>query len=81
MKTGYMSPLMSLPIIIAGPGKYLTRCGDLVVVESFGRVANFSCVGSYPDGVKESWHRSGRLFANVISDNDIVTKVEYEITY
>lgn len=81
MKTGYMSPLMSLPKIITEPGKYLTRCGDLVVVNTIGHVAKFSCAGSYSNGVKESWHRSGRLFANVISDNDIVTKVEYEITY
>lgn len=70
-----MAPLMPLPNIITESGKYLTRCGDLVVVNTIGHVAKFSCAGSYPDGVKELWHRSGRLYANIKSVNDIVEKI------
>lgn len=66
---------MSLPKIVTESGKYLTRYGDLIVVDAIGHIAKFSCVGSYPDGVKESWHRSGRLYANVKCANDIIQKV------
>lgn len=75
MKTGYMWPLMPLPRIITEPGKYLTRSGDLVVVYSIGSVLEFTCNGSYPDGIREYWHVSGRLYANVKTSNDIVEKI------
>ncbi|NCA91229.1 MAG: hypothetical protein EOM92_20720 [Gammaproteobacteria bacterium] len=55
--------------IIPGPGQYRTRAGELVVVESRrGRWAD----GRYSDGTRESWHRSGRIFPNLASSNDIV---------
>lgn len=70
-----MSPLMPITKIITIPGKYLSRCGDLIVITDIGSNLRFSCFGLYPDGVKDAWHTSGRLFANVESVNDIVEKV------
>jgi len=61
----------TLPVIVAQPGAYLTRCGERVTVTAVsGRYAS----GTYANGVKECWHKSGRLFPITDSDNDIISR-------
>jgi len=74
MTSAYFAPLVSLPTIITEPGAYLTRGGERVKVKTVSTKHDFGCIGSYSDGVSEGWHKSGRLFAGVYSDNDIVKK-------
>ena len=73
----YMHPLVTLPTFITEPGKYLTREGVLIVINDVSdiRVSRFTCHGTYPDGCPDTWHRSGRLYANNKSMNDIVVKL------
>ncbi len=59
----------TLPVIITEPGIYLTRCGERVAVTY---VAGHRAYGNYACGIKESWHKSGRLFPSTASTNDIV---------
>lgn len=61
-----------LPTLITGPGQYVTRCGEIVTVESVDRAYAFGRDGTYPGGPLESWHRTGRLFFGCESSNDIV---------
>jgi hypothetical protein len=69
----YFVSLVVLPNVITGPGEYVTRCGELVtIVEVGGRAAKFECLGVYPNGPSERWHRSGRLLPSRETDNDIV---------
>jgi hypothetical protein len=76
--TGFAS-IALLPVVVDGPGRYVTRRGENVVVDSVdagpsGRPSRrqFSCRGSYPCGTAERWHRSGRLYLGTECDNDIV---------
>ena len=73
----YMCPLIPLPTFITGLGKYLTREGELIVIDAVSDLncSKFTCHGTYPDGCPDTWHRSGRLFANKKSMNDIVVKL------
>jgi hypothetical protein len=58
--------------IIEAPGQYRTRAGECVEVETLrGRWA----YGAYPDGTRESWHRSGRILPSRVTGNDIVSEV------
>lgn len=66
----------ALPIIITEPGKYITRSGEVVeVLEiSTSRRSMYSAHGVYSDGVREAWHKSGRIFPTIDTVNDIVKK-------
>lgn len=75
MSSGYMWPLVNLSKIIDAPGLYLTRAGDQVKINSISTRNDFNCAGEYRDGVLESWHRSGRILAGIITDNDIIGKL------
>jgi hypothetical protein len=75
MASAYFAPLVTLPVIIDTPGSYRTRCGDVVTIDVVTMSHAFHCRGVYPNGRLEDWHRSGRLYAGVESDNDVVTKL------
>jgi hypothetical protein len=69
----FFASLVALPDVITGPGQYVTRCGDIVTINSAGgRAARFDCFGAYSDGTRESWHRGGRIMASCQTANDIV---------
>lgn len=80
MKTSaYFAPLVLLPTVIAAPGQYRTRCGETVTVETVPpgiRHHAHDCHGSYANGTREAWHRSGRLYAGPECVNDIVSRVQ-----
>jgi hypothetical protein len=72
--TSYFSPL--LPTIITTPGCYKTRCGEVVTITSVGTsLKSFDCLGSYGDGMPETWNKTGRLHYGVESQNDIVEAI------
>lgn len=62
------------PTRIDGPGQYLTRCGEQVVVAHASSRHDFGCSGTYSDGTLEHWHKSGRIFFSQESPNDIIDK-------
>lgn len=69
----YFVPLVILWDVITGPGEYVTRCGEVVSIDSADcRAAKLDCLGSYADGTRERWHRSGRIMASREMVNDIV---------
>lgn len=74
MSLAYMAPLVILPTVIDKAGRYVTRRGETVVVDSVSRRyrAEFGCDGRYDNGVSEAWHKSGRLLAGTETANDIV---------
>jgi hypothetical protein len=74
VNSAYFAPLVILPTLIDGPGAYLTRCGEVVEIHLASNQHRFACHGVYPNGVADSWHRSGRLFAGRETTNDIVTR-------
>ncbi len=72
MTSAYFAPLVLFPAIITGPGRYLTRCGEAVEIVKASQRHEFGCHGTYSNGIADKWHRSGRLFAGMLSPNDIV---------
>jgi len=73
MTSPYFVPLISLPDIITESADYLTRAGEVVVIGEISKRHEFACVGHYRDQNKSDfWHKSGRLYAGVESQNDIV---------
>ena len=53
--TSYFS--FELPDIIDEPGKYVTRCGEIVTVHTVGTGrTSCECRGMYPDSVMEKWN-------------------------
>lgn len=73
MSSAYFAPLVLLPTIIIAPGRYKTRRGDTVAISHASKRHDFGCAGTYADGVREAWHRSGRLLAARETPNDIVS--------
>ena len=73
-KSGYFAPLVTLAHVIDAPGRYLTRGGEVVTVTAVSSKHDFGNVGTYPNNIREGWHRSGRLYAGMKSQNDIVGK-------
>lgn len=71
--------LWELPTIIDAPGKYRTRCGEVVevtVISPYGSSTAPRCIGLYSDGeTLETWRTCGRVFAGQESQNDIIGKV------
>ncbi len=72
---GYIWPLVCRPIVITAAGDYLTRGGEVVSIQSLSSNNDFGCIGTYSTKQRERWHRSGRIFANVETPNDIVKAV------
>jgi hypothetical protein len=71
--SAYFAPLVLLPVVVTAPGRYLTRCGEQVLVRRASSRHDFGCAGEYACGTREAWHRSGRLYAGIVSRNDIVS--------
>ena len=72
----YWVPLVSQPVVIDGPGHYVTRSGEVVTVTKSSRKHDFGCVGAYGNDVAESWHKSGRILASRETANDVVARQE-----
>lgn len=72
----------TLPTVITGPGNYRTRSGEVVIITRLrqARRHGFNCIGRYPSGVIDAWPKTGRLYFNITSDNDIVEPVPVPIT-
>lgn len=68
----YFCSMVVLPTVVTGPGAYVTRCGETVTVDVASTRHEFGCHGTYPGNIRESWHKSGRLFASRETANDIV---------
>lgn len=73
MSSAYFAPLVTKPVLIAAPGQYVTRCGEAVTIVKASSKHDFGCVGSYENGTPERWHKSGRIFAGIETENDIVS--------
>ncbi len=74
--TAYFAPLIALPTLISAPGSYVTRDGKVVSVSAVSDHHDFGCIGTYHNGIRESWHRSGRILATSETANDIVGSAE-----
>lgn len=79
-----MVPLRLLPLVIDGPGRYLTRSGHVADVDREGE-GTFSFKGTVwrprkgnrrPKPEYQIWHRSGRAVAMGEHPDDIVAKEE-----
>jgi hypothetical protein len=57
------------PTLVTGPGRYLTRGGAVVTVDS---VEGFKAFGLYENGPSEWWTVCGRTLPSYESPNDIV---------
>lgn len=68
----YWVSLCVLPVVVSQPGKYETRCGEVVEVYAIDSRYPHLVHGHYPSGIQESWHESGRIFAGRETDNDII---------
>ena len=67
---GYHMMHYTLPVVVTGPGRYLTRGGAVVTVTS---VHHNRADGHYECGTPEWWScRGGRVLPSSLSDNDIV---------
>ena len=64
-----------LPTIISEPGNYLTRCGEIVNIESIIPNTAYGACGKYPNQVEDRWDVCGRLYPSILSNNDIVKKI------
>lgn len=70
------TPLVCLPVVIDAPGKYRTRAGEIVTIDSTGFQGRYNSSGRYASGQFDRWHRSGRLFRSMLSGNDIIAKAD-----
>lgn len=64
--TAYFAPLIALPTLIS----------KVVSVSAVSDHHDFGCIGTYHNGIRESWHRSGRILATSETANDIVGSAE-----
>lgn len=72
MASAAFASLVLLADVITTPGKYITRAGELVEVTEASTRHDFNCTGTYSNGIREGWHKSGRLYFGQQSPNDIV---------
>lgn len=74
MSAAWFCAFLLKPDVIDNPGKYVTRCGEVVEVDVVSKKHDFKCRGKYSCGTAEGWHKSGRLYFGQECDNDIVGK-------
>lgn len=74
MSSAYYAPLVCKPIVIEQPGRYVTRGGEIVTVHAVSTRNDHGCKGIYSTGQLDGWHRSGRIYAGMLSQNDIVAR-------
>jgi len=71
---------VTLPVIIDGPGKYRTRCGETVVITHIQQGGGCDRCGFYDTGeetpIRDRWHKSGRVYPSTDSNNDILEKLK-----
>ncbi len=66
---------MFLPVIVDAPGNYVTRSGEVVTITAVKKASyGLTCKGVYPQGILETWTKSGHIFPSIESGNDIVAK-------
>lgn len=71
----YYYPLLFLPTVIDAPGEYRTRGGGRVTIKTASPAPmSADCTGAHENGVLDHWHRSGRIYAGMLSLNDIVAR-------
>jgi len=68
----WFAAFVAMPVIITGPGRYVTRAGEVVTIEMALQRHAFGCSGVYSTGQREEWHMSGRLMFDKETPNDIV---------
>lgn len=78
--SAYFASMVVLPVIIDGPGPYVTRCGERVEITQSSTRHDFGCIGTYNCDTRERWHKSGRLFSGKETINDVVAKYEGDDT-
>lgn len=64
-----------LPVIITRPGKYRTRCNEIVTITSTGRglvSEPWGAVGTFPEGIEDRWNVNGRRTSMAENKHDIV---------
>lgn len=75
MSSAAYAGLVTKPVVITEPGDYLTRCGERVTITRASDRHDHGCHGRYlPNGPDDRWHKSGRLYFGMTSDNDIISK-------
>jgi len=79
MSSAYFASLVTLPTIITEPGSYRTRCGEIVTIHAVSTRHYFECEGVYPNGMREEWHKTGRLYATSPCKNDIVAATKESV--
>jgi hypothetical protein len=72
LRASYLAALIPLPRVITSPGQYITRCGETVTITDTSQYHWAHGYYSTPRHIAERWHRSGRLYAGQLSDNDII---------
>ena len=73
--------LISVPVVIDGPGLYRTRAGEIVEILKVAKgpsgmslTMERSCYGRYSCGIPDTWFPCGYLFRRPLSDHDIVSR-------
>jgi len=74
-KADYAS-LVTRPDVITQPGNYVTRRGEIVTITAASTKHDHGCIGTYPEGTREHWHKSGRIYFGIQCENDIVRRAE-----
>lgn len=74
MSAADFAGFVALPVVIDSPGRYLTRSGEAIEIKHASLRHDFGCRGRYTTGQTDKWHKSGRLYFSILSDNDIVAK-------
>ena len=72
MASAFFCAFITLPTVIEKPGQYVTRGGEVVTIDAVSSRHDFNCKGRYSDGIRDGWHKSGRLYFGTLSQNDIV---------
>lgn len=73
MSIAWFCAFLTLPAGITAPGQYRTRGGEVVTVERVSTRHEFGCKGTYSTGQRDGWHKTGRLYFGMLSNNDIVS--------
>lgn len=68
--------LFLLPVKVDGPGRYLTRGGETVVVDEVVEpgVLTARYGGRHPCGTRDVWYSCGRVLPSLESPHDILSK-------
>jgi hypothetical protein len=76
MSSASYASLVTRPDVITEPGNYITRRGETVSITVASAKQDHGCVGHYPEGTPDRWHKSGRLYFHIQCENDIVRRAD-----